>query len=130
MKFSKVTVAHVLFHVALVGWAITPHLATAAVLVYDDNSVHHFASTAALALDPTRVVANSGNFNSLLTSQSWAAVLVDSPSNIPTGGWLPTINFVNGGGHVAMSFRGKGIPACSPHSASRRRIRSQSPVAH
>lgn len=74
------------------------------ILVYDDNSVHQLAATAALNIDAGSVIGNAANFNTLLTSQVWDVVLIDCPSNTPSGGWGPTISYVNGGGRAVMSF--------------------------
>jgi len=89
---------------ALALLAAPPSRATAEILVYDENTVNHLAATAAAAISPTRVVGNAATCNVLLTSQGWTAVLIDDPSTIPTGGWQPTINYINSGGRVAMSF--------------------------
>jgi hypothetical protein len=92
----------------------------AEILVYDENSIHHYAATAAAGIDPTPTIANSTTFNSLLTSQPWSAVFIDCPGVVPSTGWLPTINFIQSGGKVAMSFwdwdndDGKGNPALLP----------------
>ena len=75
------------------------------VLVYDTNSLHGLAQTAAFETSPGgTVIADATTFNGLLAGGPWDAVLVDAPSFAPTGGWGTLINYVNGGGHVAMSF--------------------------
>jgi hypothetical protein len=75
------------------------------ILVYDNDTVHSLAQTAAFEESPGGTqVANQTTFNGLLTSGTWEAVLVDAPNFTPTGGWTSLINYVNGGGHVAMSF--------------------------
>jgi hypothetical protein len=87
--------------------ALAAPAARAEILVYDNDTINHLAKQAALAISPTAVIANSSNFNTLLTSQAWTVVLVDAPNNTPSNGsgkWTPLINYVNGGGRVAMSF--------------------------
>jgi len=74
-------------------------------LVYNQNAVHDFAETAAESLFPGQVtVAGSADFNSLLTSQSWTAVIVDCPGSIPSTGWQPLVDYVDGGGIAILSF--------------------------
>src|SRR5215212_4200695 len=73
-------------------------------LVFDQNTDHHFAKTAAAGIDSTPTIATASTFNSLLTSQPWSAVFIDCPSDIPATGWQPTINFIQNGGKVIMSF--------------------------
>jgi hypothetical protein len=89
---------------ALLCAICSPMAAAIDILVFDDNTVHGLAATAATNIDPTAVIGDSANFNTLLASQSWDAVLIDCPSNTPSGGWLPTIAFIANGGKVAMSF--------------------------
>lgn len=79
-------------------------VSSAAILVYDNNTVNHYATTAANNVDPGNVtVANAGNFNTLLTSGTWDVVLVDMPSTTPAS-ITPLVNYINGGGKVAISF--------------------------
>ena len=92
-----------LIAIALVTSVHASRLSALNVLVYDDNNMNHFAATAATAITPTRTLANSSTFNSLLSSQSWDVVLIDCPGVTP-GNWQPTINYINGGGKVVMSF--------------------------
>jgi hypothetical protein len=87
--------------VVLVGIGVA---AAADILVYDENTRHNLAATAAANIDPTAVVGNHLTFNTLLQSQEWDAVLIDCPSTIPLEGWQPTIDYINNGGRVAMSF--------------------------
>jgi hypothetical protein len=88
----------------LAGFSLIRSAAAVEILVYDHNTVHHFAAAAATSFDPTPTIGNSATFNGLLASQSWDAVLIDCPSTAPLGGWVPTIDFVKNGGRVAMSF--------------------------
>lgn len=76
-----------------------------AVLVYESGSNHQFALTAAQNLFPTSVtVESSANFNTALASQAWELVVMDCPGATPTGGWLPLVDYVNGGGVAVVSF--------------------------
>ena len=75
------------------------------ILVYDENTLHGFAATAAQNLSPTgTTIASAADFNTLLTTGAWDAVAVDCPSSIPTGGWTSLINYVNSGGEAILSF--------------------------
>jgi hypothetical protein len=75
------------------------------ILVYDHNTQHGLAVTAAQNLSFFgTTVANSANFDSLLASGTWDAVAVDCPSTIPAGGWTALINYVNAGGRVVTSY--------------------------
>lgn len=79
--------------------------ASAQVLVFDENSINHYAQAGASAAGLGAVtVAGSSNFNTLLTSGTWQAVAVDCPSSVPDGGWGTLINYVKGGKNVVMSF--------------------------
>jgi hypothetical protein len=75
------------------------------VLVYDENSVNHFALEAAFNASPGGTqAAGSADFDARLTGGTWDAVLMDVPSTQPGAGWSTLISYVNGGGHVALSF--------------------------
>jgi hypothetical protein len=75
------------------------------ILVYDENTQHGFAASAALNVSFFgTTIANASNFNTLLASGNWNAVAVDCPSTIPSGGWNGLINYVNGGGEAVLSF--------------------------
>jgi hypothetical protein len=75
------------------------------ILVYDNDTQHGLAADAAFNVSFFgTTVATSSNFNSLLTSQSWDVVAVDSPNFIPSGGWTALINHVNAGGAAILSF--------------------------
>ena len=75
------------------------------ILVYDNNTQHSLAQTAAFEVSPGGTqVADELTFDTLLAAGPWDAVLLDVPSNAPVGGFGALINYVNGGGHVAMSF--------------------------
>ena len=74
-------------------------------LVYDNNTYHQLAHSAALSLSPGgTTVGDTNTFNQLLAIGGWDAVAVDCPSSIPSGGWTDLINYVAGGGRVVMSF--------------------------
>ena len=83
-----------------------PLLGVTNILVYDTNSAHGLAATAATNISPGgTTVAGAATFNTQLTTGGpWDVVLVDCPSSIPTGAWTDLINYVNGGGKAAMSF--------------------------
>jgi hypothetical protein len=89
-----------------VGIALVASIVAAqpAILVYDQNTNNGYAATAASTLSTSVTVADSSNFNTLLTGQAWSLVLVDCPSTVPGGGWTDLINYVNGGGATVMSF--------------------------
>ncbi|MDA0666375.1 MAG: hypothetical protein O3A95_07100 [Planctomycetota bacterium] len=75
------------------------------VLVYENGSHHQSAQTAAQNLYPTSTtVEASGTFNTVLASQAWDLVVVECPGTLPSGGWQPLVNYVNGGGVAVMSF--------------------------
>jgi hypothetical protein len=75
------------------------------ILVYDHNTHHNLAQTAAFALSPGgTVVANSATFDGLLAGGPWDVVAVDCPSNIPLSGWTALTNYVTGGGRVVLSY--------------------------
>jgi hypothetical protein len=83
---------------------ICASVASAQILVYDNNTNRHYAQTAALAIDPGATVATAANFNTLLTSGTWDVVAVDCPSTIPSGGWGPLTDYVTGGGAAVTSY--------------------------
>ncbi|MEM7306280.1 MAG: hypothetical protein AAF682_06405 [Planctomycetota bacterium] len=75
------------------------------ILVYDNSSSNGFAASAAQNISFFgTTVANSVNFNTLLTGGGWDVVAVDCPGTIPSGGWDDLIDFVNGGGRAVLSF--------------------------
>lgn len=75
------------------------------ILVFNQSANKDFAETAANNLYPGQVtVAIASDFNTLLTTQTWDAVIVDCPSTIPSTGWGPLIDYVNGGGVSILSF--------------------------
>ncbi|MHC4822596.1 MAG: hypothetical protein ACYTEP_01095 [Planctomycetota bacterium] len=75
------------------------------VLVYDHGPTNNgFAREAALNLYPLATIADSGSFNTSLTSQAWDLVMVDCPSTIPSGGWGDLIDHVNDEGIAILSF--------------------------
>ena len=79
--------------------------AVTSILVYDNNTQHHLAQTAALALSPGgTTVADATTFNGLLLSGTWDVVAVDCPSTIPAGGWTDLANYAAGGGNVVTSY--------------------------
>ncbi|MEM7204695.1 MAG: hypothetical protein AAF628_30840 [Planctomycetota bacterium] len=87
------------------------------ILVYDNNSINNLAQQAAMNLSSFVTVADSTDYNGLLPTRNWDVVLVDCPGTIPSGGWIPTVNYIRGGGRAAMSFwdwdndAGQGDPA-------------------
>ena len=96
---------HQLITVGAVTLSACGGAAWADILVYDNDTFHSLAQTAAFNLDPGgTVVADMFNFNALLVSQAWDVVAVDVPSDIPVGGWGDLINYVNGGGAAVMAF--------------------------
>ncbi|MGB0954316.1 MAG: hypothetical protein ACPG31_13950, partial [Planctomycetota bacterium] len=75
------------------------------ILVFNQSANKDFAETAANNLYPGQVtVAIASNFNSLLAAQTWDGVFVDCPSTIPSTGWGPLVDYVNGGGTAILSF--------------------------
>lgn len=98
MSFSKRVSS---FLMCLTIWG---GVATADVLVYDENTNNQYAQQAAANLPYAVTLAGAADFNAQLTSHNWDVVLVDCPSYIPEGGWSDLIDFVNGGGRVVMSF--------------------------
>ena len=74
------------------------------VLVYDDNTEDQVAQTACTNLGYTCTVANSTNFNSLLTGSEWDLVVMDLPSTRPDGDWQGLLGaYIAGGGRVIQS---------------------------
>jgi len=93
--------------IAFAGTIIALILATnahAGVLVFDENSVHGLAVTAANNVSSDVTVGGSSDFNALLTGGTWDYVLMDVPSEVPTGGWGDIIDYISGGGRVALSY--------------------------
>jgi hypothetical protein len=78
--------------------------ARADLLIYDNNTINQNALAAATQLGIPFTRATAANFNTLLTSGTWDAVIVDCPSTLPTGGFGPLTTYITGGGRVAMSF--------------------------
>ena len=96
---------HQLITVGAVTLSACGGAAWADILVYDNDTFHSLAQTAAFNLDPGgTVVATAANFNALLVSQAWDVVAVDVPNFGPDGGWGDLINYVNGGGAAVMAF--------------------------
>ena len=73
-------------------------------LVLDQNSRNSYALTAAGNLGAA-TQAGVGDFNALLGSQAWDAVIVDMPSTLLTD-FNPLINYINSGGRVVVSTWG------------------------
>lgn len=73
------------------------------ILVYDDNSVHGYAQTAANNVG-TVTVANAGTFDGLLAGGGWDVVVVDCPSTEDTALWTGLETYIAGGGRAVMSF--------------------------
>lgn len=74
------------------------------VLVYDDNSNDGVAAAACANRGYTCTVADSDNFTSLLTGGGWAIVVLDYPSNGPSGSWQSALaTYVNGGGRAILT---------------------------
>jgi hypothetical protein len=74
------------------------------ILVLDQNSRSGYAATAAANIGTT-TVAGTADFNTLLTSQSWAAVALDMPSTLLTD-FGPIVDYINSGGKVVVSTWG------------------------
>ncbi|NRA56509.1 MAG: hypothetical protein HRU13_00065 [Phycisphaerales bacterium] len=74
------------------------------ILVLDQNSRNGYAASAAANLGDT-TVAGTADFNTLLTSQAWAAVALDMPSTLLTD-FGPIVNYINDGGKVVVSTWG------------------------
>ncbi|MEM7311498.1 MAG: hypothetical protein AAF682_32855, partial [Planctomycetota bacterium] len=75
------------------------------ILVYDADAVNSFAATAAQNVSFFgTTVAGIWDFNTLLGSGTWDAVVVDCRNVYPAGGWDPLADYVNAGGRVVMSF--------------------------
>ena len=76
-----------------------------AILVYDANTQHGLAWTAAQNLaGGGAVLAGSGDFDAQLGAGGWDVVAVDCPSTIPAAGWGALAAYVNGGGRVVMGY--------------------------
>ncbi|MCL4806639.1 MAG: hypothetical protein KJ062_02415 [Thermoanaerobaculia bacterium] len=74
------------------------------VLVYDDNSNDAVAATACTNLGYACTVAGSGDFLTQLTGGSWALVVMDYPSNHPSGDWQTALAaYVTGGGRAILT---------------------------
>jgi hypothetical protein len=105
---------------AVAGIALTG-TATAGfdILVFDDNSVHSFAATAAANIG-NATVGDQFTFNGLLAGGTWDLVVMDTPSTIPSGGWGNMISHVNNGGRGIVTFwdwdngSGFGDPGLAP----------------
>jgi hypothetical protein len=74
------------------------------VLIYDDNSNDQVAQQACANLGYTCTVADSTNFVTLLTGGGWDMVVMDYPSNSPSGDWqTPLAAYINGGGRAIQT---------------------------
>ena len=73
------------------------------VLLYDYNTYSGTAREAIGRLGYAYTRAGQSDFNTKLVSQPWSLVVVDCPSYKPSGGWMPVIDYINGGGKVALS---------------------------
>jgi PKD repeat protein len=73
------------------------------ILIYDDGTVQHTAVEAAQRLGLSYVQADTATFNTALTGSDWEAVVVDCPSAAPAEGWTDLVNYVDSGGHAALS---------------------------
>jgi hypothetical protein len=74
------------------------------ILLYDDNTNNQNAQAALADLGLAFTLANSGNFNTLLTGEAWNLVILDLPSTTPSGGFGDLITHISGGGKALMSF--------------------------
>jgi len=75
------------------------------ILVYDTDTVNHLALEAAFNASPGGThVADQATLDAQLAAGPWDAVLLDMPNVTPTAGFNGLINYVNNGGHVALSF--------------------------
>ncbi len=76
-----------------------------AILVFDENSQHGLAWTAAQNLaGGGAVLSGMADFDTQLAAGGWDVVAVDCPSNIPAAGWGALEAYVNGGGRVVMTY--------------------------
>ncbi len=74
------------------------------VLVFDGYTTDHVAQQACSGAGFTCTVADPSNFTSLLTGGSWDLVVMDYPSNAPSGDWqTPLLAYVAGGGRAIMT---------------------------
>ncbi len=71
------------------------------ILLYD-TSTNHATAEALTRLWLPYTTAGPGDFDALLASQSWDAVLVDNPSQA-AGSWGALAGFIRAGGRVAIS---------------------------
>ena len=84
--------------------ASAQHASALDILVYDNNSSFQSAQDACNGLGFPFTRAISGDFVTLLTSQTWDIVIIDLPSNLPVGPWDTELaNYVNGGGRAIHS---------------------------
>ena len=93
---------------ALTGFALllfAPVPATATeILLYQQNASNQNAQAALDNLGLAYTVAGSTTFNGLLAAMAWDLVIMDTPSNIPQGGFDDLADYVDGGGAAIMSF--------------------------
>lgn len=76
----------------------------ASILLYDHNTDKQNAQGALNNLGLSYTIAGAGNFNTLLTGNTWDLVILDLPSNLPTGGFATLVAYIGGGGSAIMSF--------------------------
>jgi MYXO-CTERM domain-containing protein len=75
------------------------------ILLYDDNSSRHYAKAALDKLGLAYDTVGSGTFTSSISSGRYELVILDMPSNEPTGAWQSAIQtHISGGGAAIMGY--------------------------
>ncbi|MBW2421610.1 MAG: trypsin-like peptidase domain-containing protein [Deltaproteobacteria bacterium] len=74
-------------------------------LLYNPVSIHQHGLTALAKLGGGATQAGASNFVSLMQSQSWDLVVMDFPSDKPSGNWqTEVIDHINAGGRFVISY--------------------------